>query len=108
MPAGAASATRGLFMGGNTPTKLTEIDFITIATTGNAQDFGDLTEVTSFGPGMASPTRGIMAGGQGSPANINVIQYVTIATTGNAQDFGDTTTANAQSGGGMSNGHGGL
>ena len=50
----------------------------------------------------------IMAGGQGASGNINVIQYVTISTTGNAIDFGDTTTANANNGGGMSNGHGGL
>ena len=57
---------------------------------------------------MASPTRGILAGGQGPSGDVDVIQYVTISTTGNAQDFGDTTTANANNGGGMSNGHGGL
>ena len=104
----AANSTRGLFLGGRTPTRQTDIDFITIATTGNAQDFGDLLQALSFGPGLASSTRGILAGGDLSPANVNTIQYVTIATTGNAIDFGDTTTANANNGGGMSNGHGGL
>ena len=39
--AGASSSTRGLFLGGN-PDR-TAIEFVTIATTGDAQDFGDLT-----------------------------------------------------------------
>ncbi len=33
--------SRGLFMGGATPSQVTPIDFITISTFGNAQDFGD-------------------------------------------------------------------
>ena len=36
--------TRGLFSGGYTPpANVKRIDYITIATTGNAADFGDLT-----------------------------------------------------------------
>ena len=34
--------TRGLLMGGRTPSDVKMIDFINIATTGDAQDFGDL------------------------------------------------------------------
>jgi hypothetical protein len=34
---------RGIFGGGRTPTNVNTIEFITIATTGNAIDFGDLT-----------------------------------------------------------------
>ena len=35
---------RGLFGGGRTPSYNDTIDYITISTTGNAQDFGDLTQ----------------------------------------------------------------
>ena len=39
----ASSPTRGVFVGGgNPPTNINTIDFIEIATTGNALDFGDL------------------------------------------------------------------
>ena len=34
---------RGVFGGGSTPTYINTIDYITISTTGNAFDFGDLT-----------------------------------------------------------------
>ena len=37
-----ASATRGVFGGGQTPTKIDTIQYVTIATTGNATDFGDM------------------------------------------------------------------
>ena len=72
------------------------IDYITISTTGNATDFGDLTVARK---NVASPTnsttRGVFVGGYGgSPAAIvNTIDYITISTTGNATDFGDLTTA---------------
>ena len=48
---GACSQTRGLFAGGyGNPVSLNTIEFITIASTGNAQDFGDLTRVArNFG-----------------------------------------------------------
>ena len=38
------------------------IDFITIATTGNATDFGDLTNLRGGGA-MSSPTRCVIIGG---------------------------------------------
>ena len=42
---GACSQTRGLLAGGyGSPASLNTIEFITIASTGNAQDFGDLME----------------------------------------------------------------
>ena len=66
------------------------IDFITIATTGNAQDFGDLTSTVRTGSGASNATRALYMGGQRSPASdSNVIEFVTIATIGNATDFGD-------------------
>jgi len=84
------------------------IQYITIASTGNAQDFGDLaTAVRSGGPGSNSIS-GITMGGYAGPAKSNVIQEVTIATTGNAADFGDLTQTRADNPGAVSPNHGGL
>ncbi len=38
----AQNRTRGVMMGGSTPTYLNTIQFITIQSAGNATDFGDL------------------------------------------------------------------
>ena len=102
---GCSNAVRGLKFGGNDGSATDVIDFIEIATLGNALDFGNLAAATSDfgGTGFASPTRGVVAGGGG----INTIQYVQIMTTGNSVDFGDLTAGN-QYGAGASNGHGGL
>ena len=92
---------RGLFGGGEAPTSPNTtniIDYITIATTGNAQDFGDLTQARRKLTSFSSSTRGIFGDG-GSPGATDIIDYVTIATTGNALDFGDTTQDCVQSGG---------
>ena len=86
--AGVSSSTRGVFGGG--PTNQCVMDYITIATTGNATDFGDLTVARRFFAGVSSSTRGVFGGG---PTNQCVMDYITIATTGNATDFGDLTTA---------------
>ena len=108
-----SNATRGITAGGYGPNYTTNIEFITIATTGNTVDFGDLlAESPGSGKGgAASKTRGIIAGGYGpsSPNGTNTIQFIEIATTGNALDFGDFenfTRRIPQSG--CSNGHGGL
>ena len=84
------SPTRGLSGGGRTETNV--IEYITIATTGNATDFGDLTLARYGVAGYSSETRGCWSGGYGGGFS-NIIDYVTIATTGNAIDFGDLTTA---------------
>ena len=85
------------------------IQFVTISTTGNATDFGDLTD--ERGPDnsqICSHTRGLFVGGENpGPAACNIIDVITIATTGNAKDFGDTRTTTSQSAG-CSDSHGGL
>ena len=95
-----SNSTRGIMAGGEgaAPTyPLTNIiDFITIATTGNASDFGDLSSGRYVMGGTASSTRGVFAGGTVPGAKTNVIEYVTIATTGNATDFGDLTTVRSR------------
>ena len=80
------------------------INFITIATTGNAIDFGDRTVAVEQSTGASSPTRGVFAGG--NPLT-NLIDFVEISTTGNAIDFGDLTEIR-RGAAGASNGHGGL
>jgi len=98
--AACSSSTRGLFGGGFSPsptiTMFNVIDYITIAATGNAVDFGDLSLLIQNNASCSSTTRGIFAGGYNpSPlaATINVINFVTISTLGNAVDFGDLNGA---------------
>ena len=84
------TGTRGLMMGGSDAgdNERNEIEFLTISTLGNTQDFGDLTEGTRQGCGLSSSTRAIRVGGT-SGSLTNVIDFVTIASIGNATDFGD-------------------
>ena len=57
-------------MGGETPSYLNTIDFVTMSSTGDAADFGDLVSVKGRMPaGLSSSTRGIAAGGIGSRRN---------------------------------------
>ena len=69
------------------------IDYFTIATFGDAADFGDLTVARASGDGLASPTRGIFCGGFVGPSTMkNEMDFISIASTGNASDFGDLDT----------------
>ena len=83
---------RGLFAGGfisPTGTARTNIiDFITISTLGDAQDFGDRTHSSDTCAGAASKTRGVIAGGYAG-SETNIMEFVTIASLGDALDFGD-------------------
>ena len=109
----ASNATRGIFGGGRSPGLTATIEFITIASTGDAQDFGDLLQTRGGGNGAASSTRMVFGGGynpSNSPLNNftnGAIEYVEISTTGNGQGFGDLTV-NREQAAGASNGHGGL
>jgi hypothetical protein len=109
-----SNSVRGLFAGGSsTPTPATTlyntIDYITLATLGNANDFGDLSVVAYYGTATSSSTRGVFALGLTTPLNtyINTIEYVTIMSVGNSVDFGDLSV-NRIGTGALSNGHGGL
>jgi len=92
---GCASPTRGVYFGGRYISGdyvyINNINYITIASTGNSTDFGDTTVTKAFSAGLSSSTRGISAGGRNDSVH-NVIDYITIASTGNATDFGDLTT----------------
>ena len=79
--------------GGGNPTRDT-IDFVTIASTGNATDFGNLTVGRRGASAIANSTRSVFAGGFGSPTRVDTIDYVTIQSTGDAADFGNLVAAN--------------
>ena len=87
---------RGIFGGGNlSPApRVNTIEYITIATTGNSNDFGDLSGAKNRGASCASSTRGIFANGIVDPgSSVNTIDYITISATGNAFDFGDISAS---------------
>jgi len=95
-----SSSTRGLVGGGwDSPVAENHITYFEIAQLGSATDFGDLSQEKYGMGGMASPTRGIFAGGYtGSPnptALAAGMDYITIASKGNGIDFGDPTTGHA-------------
>ena len=86
----------GLFAAGRSSADVYRnvIQKITITTTGNATDFGDLyVKEYEMSSGAGSATRGIVAGGQTESLGKNIIQYSTFATSGNSTDFGDLTVA---------------
>jgi hypothetical protein len=87
---------RGVFGGGLTPSATNTIEYITISSTGNTTDFGDLTAAFWGTTGCSSSTRGLFGAGV-NPAFTNIIDFITISSTGNSQDFGDViTTGNAK------------
>ena len=111
--AGAGNDTRGLFAGGiyqaSSPYGgINTTDFVTIATAGNATDFGDLNTANEQAAPNADTTRVVIAGGTVVPGTTNVIDFFTIATTGNATDFGDMTTLHGAGAGGASSSTRGL
>ena len=109
--AGSCSQTRGVFAGGQLPDSpypsVSTMDFVTMASAGNATDFGNLVSAQKSLAGTSDNTRGVFAGGYISPATVNVMNFITIATAGNALDFGDLSTARRDLAG-FSDSHGGL
>lgn len=91
-----ASPTRAVFAGGQTGfnTKTNVIGYVTIASTGNAIDFGDLIQSAAVVSGCSNSTRGVLSGGYPDPFT-NRIEYITIASAGNSVDFGDLTSSRA-------------
>ena len=95
-----ANAIRGLFTGGyqeglSPDTDVNTIEFITIATEGNATDFGDRTQVGRVPACASNDIRCVMASAFTPSGYQNTIDFVTIMTTGNAADFGDLSSARA-------------
>ena len=95
------STTRGCCLGGNPQTspypRTNIIDYVTLANTGNATDFGDLQVAANSPYGNSNLIRGVYAVGEEHPPGSTVQQYdyITIATTGNASTFGDMANRKA-------------
>ena len=96
---GICSPTRAIFAGGTdgtspSPAYSTRIDFVTINSTGNASDFGDLTGNSGYMATCQDKTRAFFIGGAtggNSSKNNEATDFITFATTGNAQEFGNLT-----------------
>ena len=105
------SGTRGVIMGGETPSRTNSCEYITISSLGNSQDFGDLTDDRRGSASFDNSVRGCCAGGDDSGSsgnNSDIIDYITIATLGDATDFGDISYGEVRNPGGASDSHGGL
>ena len=110
-PAGTSSSTRGLFICGESQpsgTRINTIQFITIASTGNATDFGDHTDLRRSLGACNNSIRAVYGGGNTPSATVNSLSFVTIATTGNGEDFGDLLTARSTALTATSDSHGGI
>jgi hypothetical protein len=110
-PEGISNATYAVFglaltRVSSTFTPLNNLERVTVQTTGNSTDFGDLTVTRWAYVTGSDATRGCMAGGpttMSSYTTSDVIDYITIATPGNATDFGNLTNNGRERHGGTSN-----
>jgi hypothetical protein len=107
--AGGSNSTRALFGGGydgGSGFGLNTIEYVTIASTGNTTDFGDLTyesRKAAMGSGR------IYALYQGGTSAASFTQYINFSTLGNAADFtGSTAVSRNQGHTVASNAHGGI
>ena len=111
--AGCSNSIRGVFGGGRAVNPYgvvtAELEYITIASEGNATFFGDLTEKRNMLAAASNQTRGLFAGGYFHPSNSgsNRIDFITFSSTGNAIDFGDCIEKKRGTSG-LSDSHGGL
>ena len=84
------------------------IEQITIASEGNAVEFGTLSGFkTRDAAGAQNLVRGLIAGGANPSTEINVISSISLTTSGSSEDFGDLSIA-TKGNCGLSDSHGGL
>ena len=92
---------RGVQCGGTnsgTLQGLTGCEYVDIATTGNASDFGDLARELMSPAASASSVRGVLAGGsyglEPNSTDTSEIEYITISSQGGQSSFGDLQEGN--------------
>lgn len=85
---GCGSSTRGIFFGGGDgANSLDKLQYITLASTGNATNFGNMSTDRQEPMSVSNSTRAVSAGS--TQDYTNTLEYVTIASVGNTTDFGD-------------------
>ena len=98
--------TRGFMIGGYNPsnTYLDDIKYINVSTTGNSQQFGELSvsDRNHVNAAVSDRTRAISAGGSRFPGiMVGDMEFITMASEGDSVDFnGDLVTARYGSGSG--------
>jgi hypothetical protein len=86
---------------------VTTISFVSIASQGNSNNYGDLRTAAKYGAGTSNSVKGLY-GAAGSGA-VNVIDQFQISTGGTCTDFGDLSVSRQNiSSGQISQAHGGL
>ena len=84
---------------------IAEVQYITIASTGNAQDFGDLN-IRRFNSQSGNKTKGLsIVGNDGS--HLASVDIFTMSTSGSGSDWGDLSSS-SYNGAALSSTHGGL
>ena len=63
-----STAINGYFAGGQTPSRITDINKVAFASLGNAHTFGDLTVARQEAGGVSDTIRGVAAGGYPGPS----------------------------------------
>ena len=100
--AGFGSRTKGFTAGGRKyqsgNTDFNVIQQHEFASTGNFNDFGDLSTTRNEVMSMSNATRAVIAGGN-NPSSFNVMEYITMSSAGNAVDFGDQFETMSTAGG---------
>jgi len=104
--AAAGGETRAVCSGGQNigggGSEVNTISYVTIGSTGNDSDFGDMSHTKAEHGCTTNDTRVLfIAGLKDGFQNTNQVEYVTLASTGNASDFGDLSSARR----GISNGN---
>jgi hypothetical protein len=101
---GASGGGRGLFAGGSVSGTgvVNKIEYVTISSTGNTTDFGDLTEVSYTSASASNGEIAIYAMNDNNKTSL--IQEVTIDTAGNATAWSGTLTQAKSNGCGASDG----
>lgn len=89
-----STGTRAVWMAGDTYSPITTnvIDYVTIASAGNATSFGTVATQRRNAASMSNDTRMILGGGDNGGGRFNNIEYITMASTGNGTSFGTLVT----------------
>jgi len=90
-----------LIGGGSDGSETDTIEYVNAASTGNASDFGNLTQARNYFTALSDGTKGVFGAGTGA-SRYDIIDYVVMASLGNASDFGNLIRVKSEIGQGMS------